>query len=787
MSRTRARSPGGALRSQRSAFAALLCVWLVGSIGVVAVLALLDRLDSRQEAQIVVADLHSVVEQAPGIPFQAGAGPGSTAAARVTLELDKKRFHALVADLWSLDPDARVGEIDTVGERYYAAINDALELVVAGKPERAGQQVVSLGVGDGLLVELRGLLIAQRANARAEAGAAKRLAEVGSGLAVALTLIAFSFALYRATRSRLRAESLAVANDVLLSQSRSEEERYRDLFENANEPIATVDLEWNITDVNAAFASAFGRTKDELVGTDLNGYLTEEGQALSATHRDRKLTGVERAATYEQTFVTPDGDHVIFEVSTRLIEEGGHPVGVQGMCRDITQRKAAEAKLSQMAELNRYQAHHDALTGLPNRLAFHDEVERAIAASRRRGPFAVVLIDVDRFKQINDSLGHRAGDELLQQLATNLGEVVQAPNKLARLGGDEFGVLLHGLSHTAGGWANVLERIKSVFDQPHLVEGVPIVVEASVGIAVHPTHGRGVDDLLRRAEVAMYVAKEGGREHAVYTAGEDSNDAGKLALLGELRRAISERELVLHYQPIVDQRTNKTTRAEALLRWEHPVHGLIPPSEFLPLAETTGLIKPLTLYVLDEAARQCAAWDASGHALDLSVNLSTRNLSEPDLVDNVLGTLGRRGVDPSRITLEITESAVMADPAGTKEVLVRLSAGGVRLAIDDFGAGFTSMSHLAHLPIDEIKIDRSFIHDLLTDAQDRAIVRSIACLSHDLDLEVVAEGVETWDVLHDLRDLGCDYVQGYFFTCPLPADEFSAWLARQDEVVEHAA
>jgi diguanylate cyclase (GGDEF)-like protein/PAS domain S-box-containing protein len=771
------RASAARLRRQGLPVAALLVMWLIGAFGVVGVLVLLDRLDDRREAQVVVSDVRSLVEEAPGIPFQ--ARPGSTGAARASLEYDEQRFEVLMDQLRRLDPDEHVAQIDDLGERYYATLDASIDLVGAGEVRLAGARVVALGIEEGLLVELRHLLVEHTADVQREADDAKRLAEVGLGLAVALTLIAFSFALYRATRQRRRAEALADANDALLKQSQEEEKRYRDLFENANEPIATVDLDWNLTDVNAAFATALGRPRDELMGTKLMTYLTEDGRQLAERHRDRKLAGSEVASQYEQTFVTPDGRHVIFEVATRLMEKDGRPVGVQGMCRDVTARKEAEERLRQMAELNRYQAHHDALTGLPNRLAFHDDIERAIAAGRRNGPFAVVLIDVDRFKQINDTLGHRAGDVLVQNLAARLREVVPARSALARLGGDEFGVLLHGVTNSSGGWAQAVDAIKAIFAEPQLVDGVPVVLEASIGVAVHPTHGRGVDELLRRAEVAMYVAKEAGRGLAVYSAGEDPNDAGKLALLGELRRAISERELVVHYQPIVDPRTNTTAKVEALLRWQHPEHGLIPPSEFLPLAETTGLIAPLTRYVLDESARQCRRWDEEGLELDVSINLSSRNLAEWDFVDAVRDILTERKVDPRRITLEITESAVMADPEGTKEVLMRLGNLGVKVAVDDFGAGFTSLSHLAHLPIDEIKIDRSFIADLLTDASDRAIVRSIIALSHDLGLEVVAEGVESPEVLADLRQLGCDLVQGFLFTPPLPARELSGWVARE--------
>jgi diguanylate cyclase (GGDEF)-like protein/PAS domain S-box-containing protein len=761
-----------------SAVAALLGMWLIGVVGVASVLVLVDRLDSDRRSQIVVAELRSLVEEAPGIPFQA-QGAGSADPAQANLASAHARFGTLVDALSQLDEADRVQRIADVGDSYYTALGATLSLVAAGDEERAGRQVVALQRDDGPLADLRSLLTAQSAEDHKEAESAKQLARIGTWLAVALTLVAFSLVLFRATRSRRRAETLAIDNEALLRHSRAEEKRYRDLFENANEPIATVDLEWNLTDVNAAFATALGRSRAELVGTKLGEYLTEDGQALSSLHRDRKLAGEEQASTYEQTFVTPEGQTVIFEVSTRLIEEDGKPTGIQGMCRDVTARKEAEERLRQLAELNRYQAHHDALTGLPNRLAFHDEIERAIATSRRRGPVAVVLVDIDRFKQINDSLGHRAGDLLLQQLATRLREVLPSRSGLARLGGDEFGVLLYGPTSvsTDRGWADALDAINAVFDEPQLLDGVPMAVEASIGVAIHPTHGRGVDELLRRAEVAMYVAKDAGRGHAVYTADEDSNDAGKLALLGELRRAILNHELVVHYQPIVDPRTNATVKVEALLRWEHPQHGLIPPADFLPLAETTGLIKPLTRYVLAEAALHCVRLEEAGHPLDVSVNLSTRNLSEPDLVEDVRRILATSGVEPSRITLEITESAIMCDPEGTGHVLERLGAHGVKIALDDFGAGYTSLSQLAHLPIHELKIDRSFIADLLTDANGRAIVSSIVDLSHDLELEVVAEGVETADVLADLAELGCDRVQGYFFSRPLPADQLSGWLA----------
>jgi diguanylate cyclase (GGDEF)-like protein/PAS domain S-box-containing protein len=767
-------------RAYARTIAVFLAVWVLG-LGVLgATFALNEREDRIEKAPLSIARLRQQVATIPALPFETVDWHGSTPGwIRGRLDLERTRFRASAAELEQFLSEDQAARLDRAGTRYFGTIDRVLSLVAAGEIEPAGALISRADQHGGSMWQLRDELSDANRAVSQEAEGARVLVDAGVVIVVCLALLAFSIALHRATRSRRRAERLADANARLLELSRTDEERYRDLFENANEPIATIDLEWNLTAVNAAFSRLLGYTRAELIGTKLTDYLTDEGKKLSRFQLEQKLTRHERATTYEQTFVSKGGRDLVFEVSTRLIEENGVPVGVQGMCRDITSRKDAEDGLRRLVELTRYQAHHDALTGLPNRLHFHDEIERAIAAGKRRGPFAVALIDLDRFKEVNDSLGHRAGDVLLQKLATELKTVVRSPDTVARLGGDEFGVLLHGPSTAQTAWVHTVQRIKSALEQPLLIEGIPVNVEASIGIAIHPTHGDGVDALLQRADVAMYVAKSSGRGHAVYTPNEDSNDARKLALIGELRRALTERELTLHYQPVVDRRNYGSSHVEALLRWEHPTRGLISPADFLPLAERTGLIKPLTQYVLEEAVRQCKQWERGGRLLTVSVNLSTRNLSEPDLVDNVLHILSEWKLDPSRIILEITESAVIADPVGTRRVLARLNKHGIKVAIDDFGAGSTSLSHLAHLPIDELKIDRSFITGMTADTHDRAIVRSIINLSHDLGLDVVAEGVETREVLDDLRELGVDRVQGYYFARPLVADEVAAWFENE--------
>jgi EAL domain-containing protein (putative c-di-GMP-specific phosphodiesterase class I) len=322
----------------------------------------------------------------------------------------------------------------------------------------------------------------------------------------------------------------------------------------------------------------------------------------------------------------------------------------------------------------------------------------------------------------------------------------------------------------------VLERILQALEQPFLVDGLPLYVEASIGVARYPAHGDDVDLLLQRADVAMYLAKDSGAPHAVYTAELDHHDTASLTLLSELPRAIRERELVLHYQPKIDVRTGELAGVEALTRWQHPTRGLIAPGDFVSAAEKTGLMHAFTLYVLDEALGQVARWARDGHEISVAVNLSMRNLLDPRLPDQVADALDTWGLPGERVTFEITESAIISDPVGTKDVIRRLKELGTGIAIDDFGTGYTSLAYLARLPITQLKIDRSFVLNMHRNADDAAIVRSMITLGHDLDLEVVAEGVENEDAYDQLARLGCDTIQGYLLSPPLTPEAFGAWL-----------
>jgi diguanylate cyclase (GGDEF)-like protein len=436
----------------------------------------------------------------------------------------------------------------------------------------------------------------------------------------------------------------------------------------------------------------------------------------------------------------------------------------------------ASRELRRQSADNAYQARHDSLTGLPNRHAFYEAVERAIAEGLGGGPrTAVMIIDLDRFKEVNDTLGHHSGDILLRQAAERLNEALRDADLLARLGGDEFAVLLPAVTSVDQA-TQVADRIRAALEQPFEIQEITVHVGASVGIAIAPDHGRTAEDLLQRADVAMYLAKDSAATHAVYEPAADPYSASKLSMVAELRRALAERQLEVHYQPKASLSNGEVDGVEALVRWQHPERGLIPPNDFIPLAEHTGLINRLAVYVLDAALRQCAEWQGIGLELAVAVNLSVRNIADPDLPDTVAGLLAEHGVDPSRLVLELTESTLMADPIQAKQVLARLHAMGVGLAIDDFGTGYSSLTYLSELPVTELKIDRSFIMSMATSDGDAFIVRATIDLGRNLGLRVVAEGVETESVWNRLAELGCDVGQGYYLSRPVPATELTRWL-----------
>ena len=439
--------------------------------------------------------------------------------------------------------------------------------------------------------------------------------------------------------------------------------------------------------------------------------------------------------------------------------------------------QVATEELAERQAENEHQALHDALTGLPNRTYFHQHLSDAIdAAESRGGSVAVMLMDLDHFKEINDTLGHHFGDQLLREIGPRLSTVLRDQDLMARLGGDEFGLLLPDLPDD-GIAIHVAERLLEELQRPMTVEGLALDVSGSIGIAIYPSQSRNAESLMRRADVAMYAAKEAGGGYELYHEEMDQHSPGRLALVSRVRPALENGEMVVFYQPKVRLSDGRVAGAEALIRWHHPEHGLVSPDEFIPLVEKTVLLRPLTQFVLNSVLQQWSIWAARGLKLRLAVNISPRSLLDLQLPEIIEELLDRWGVPPQFLKLELTENFLMADSGRSSGVLDRLAELGVGLSIDDFGTGYSSLSHLKRLKIDEIKVDRSFVSHMHTDANDYMIVRATVELGQNLGLNVVAEGVEDRATFDRLADFGCDEAQGYYISEPLSTEDFDRWLS----------
>jgi diguanylate cyclase (GGDEF)-like protein len=428
------------------------------------------------------------------------------------------------------------------------------------------------------------------------------------------------------------------------------------------------------------------------------------------------------------------------------------------------------------AKLLQHQALYDALTDLPNRTLFDDRLQQTILFARReQAAFALINMDLNRFKDINDSLGHEAGDRVLQEVAVRVRGVLRDSDTVARMGGDEFNILLPTTADGEGAKA-VVKKILAALDEPLDWGGRQIEIGGSLGIALFPEHAMDSTGLTRAADAAMYAAKQAQDGFRLYSAEIERNADDRLALQADLRRAITNHELVLHFQPKIDCATNAIGGAEALVRWQHPQHGLLYPDRFIALAEETGLIKPLTLEVLDLAIRQCKAWQQQGLILSVAVNASAYNIQDPGFPAQVLQVLERYSLPSRLLELEMTETAVLTEPERAITCIRELGQHGIQVSIDDFGTGYSSISSLKELLVAKIKIDRSFVRDMTSSHRDAVIVRSTIELGHNLGLKVVAEGVENEGAWEELKNLGCDSAQGFHMARPLDAEKFLDWL-----------
>jgi len=588
-----------------------------------------------------------------------------------------------------------------------------------------------------------------------------------------------NWALLSARRLRYQDEDAVLTTFTPINSLKTMEQSlllWAKVFEASSESIVITDAERRIVTVNRAFSRSTGYSFEEVVGRTPSRLKSDRHS--ESQFEDIWRTAISRGSWQGELWLQRNTGEAfpLWVVINAVRADNDQITHFIVVAHDISERKANEQRISHLA-------HHDVLTDLPNRSLCVERLRMALQqAERQKHRVGVLFIDLDRFKNINDSLGHHIGDSLLRSVSRSLLSAVRVGDTVSRFGGDEFVVILNGVADIEEIVQIVDHRLISMIRKPHEIEGVELHISCSVGIAVYPEHGADIDTLMRNADVAMYQAKFTGRNNAqIFSVEMDSRARERLDIENDLRHAVERGELRLYYQPRVACRTGKLLGAEALVRWQHPKHGLVLPGRFITVAEESGLIVPLGAWIMDEACRQQAEWRDQGLGdLPISVNLSAAQLRDPDLLGKLQGTLRTWKNSPQKIELELTESLLMENVDSNIALFHSLKNLGLLLSIDDFGTGYSSLSYLNRFPIDKLKIDQSFVRDMLDDTNDLAITRAIIGLGHTLGLQVVAEGVEHVEEERMLAAAGCDELQGYLFSRPLPGEEFVGWMAAND-------
>ncbi|MBI3563531.1 MAG: EAL domain-containing protein [Gammaproteobacteria bacterium] len=574
-----------------------------------------------------------------------------------------------------------------------------------------------------------------------------------------------------------RALASQIGQSVALSRTfyrlAESEQRYRSLFEAANDGICVTDDNGHVLDANPACCALAGHPLEIFRGMDISQVLTGvDRRRWPEMLRDYVRTGV---VDGEFSYRMRNGTEKTVEVHGSRVAPGMY----LNVIRDITERKRAEVTIQRLA-------YHDTLTAMPNRVALLARLKQAVeGAAREQQNLALLLINLNNFRDTNDTLGHHNGDQLLIQVAERLRQVLWESDMVARLTGDEFAALLPRLSQQAH-LDLVVHKITEALQPAFVIADIPLDVQVAIGVALYPAHGQDTDTLFQHADVALHEAKRNHQSCVVYDAAFDHFQPQQLSLMAELRVAIAQNALALHYQPKVQLNNNQLMGVEALVRWYHPKRGLLPPMEFIPVAEKTGLISDLTCWVIKTALQQAKQWHKMGLEIKIAVNISARNLQDRDFVPQITEILSPTTFTAEQLIFEITESAIMHDPTGAKRKLEELHQRGIRFSIDDFGTGYSSLSYLKELPVSQLKIDKSFVMDF-KDPRNAAIVRSTIELAHNLGLEVTAEGVEDAVTLQALTALGCDEAQGYHIGRPMPVADVAAWLERWSAQVSSRA
>ncbi|MEX5720859.1 putative bifunctional diguanylate cyclase/phosphodiesterase [Geodermatophilus maliterrae] len=742
------------LRPSRTLAGTVLLTGAVFGLAVAGTLELKGLGESGVQAERDLQGVATELSTQDALEWRVISGRLSPEDVQPELAESRERARALISRADAADSGDGVAPITALHDAYADAVDEELRLLAAGELEEA-EEFDEAEVDPAYAAALE-VLTEYGKDISADAARARSLSSTGLVLTVVLSLVLTAVVQSRRKRAEVRRQA-----------ERRSEARYRALVDRSSDLVVVTDRTGTAGYLSPSAERLFDRSLASGPALDLSEVTHPQDRPVLAAAL--AAGGAAEGAPLEIRLRAGLGWRT-FEVSVQDLTADPAVAGLVLTGHDVTDRQALQQELE-------HRALHDALTGLPNRALLADRFAQALrTAQRDEQSVGLLLIDLDRFKEINDTLGHHFGDELLRQVGPRMAGVLREADTIARLGGDEFAVLLPG---TAGvdDAVQVAEKLQTALSRSFQVEGVELDVEASIGVVLSGEHGAEAMTLMQRADVAMYVAKQRNLGVFPYDPSLDTHSPERLSLLGDLRRALHDDELFLQYQPKVSLSTGEVCGAEALLRWAHPDRGLVPPDAFVPLAENTGLIGPLTRRVLDLALAQVRRWAEQGRPLQISVNLSARNLLDDRLDTTVAGLLAEHGVAPQLLKLEVTESAIMADPARAAELLRRLHARGIAIAIDDFGAGYTSLGQLKNLPVSELKVDRSFVTTMQSDSSDSLIVRSVIELSHNLGLSAVAEGVEDAETLDSLTAYSCDVAQGYHLSRPMAADAFDAWRA----------
>jgi len=715
------------------------------------------------EAEGHLQSMMTEVEIQDGIEYRVISGRMTAQDAQTQLSAARFRAqgHLRQSSDLGLNP-AALADINEMTSLYAGELDEEVRLLSLG--ETALALHFDKTQLDPTFERVQTVLQGQAAYLETEAKKAQRLGDAGVLLTVLLSLVLVSVVQSRRKRSEVRSEA-----------KKQSEARYRTLINQSSDLVLVVDRSGRTSFASpSAERMLCSQTRDHktMRRSAAGAGVVDFVAAVDPVDRER-LSMVLRTAlpgsrSIDEYRVNGRHGSASFELTVQDLTADPSVGGLVLTGHDVTERLALHHEM-------RHRALHDALTGLPNRALLFDRFEQTLLTAEREGTSAgLLLLDLERFKEVNDTYGHHYGDELLRQIGPRLADVLREVDTLARLGGDEFAVLLPDVGGVEDA-TTVAAALLAALTWPFLVEGVALDVEASIGVVVSGEHGKDVITLLQHADIAMYVAKSQHLGAFAYDPAIDQHSASRLAMVGDLRRALERNELVLYYQPKVRISDGHLLGVEALARWEHPQNGHLLPDEFIPIAERTGLIGPLTRHLIDAALAQARIWIDCGRPLPIAVNLSARSLHDPHLAELVAYLLAVHEVPAELFELEVTESAIMIDSERARQTLEQLSALGVRLSIDDFGAGYTSLSQLTSLPISEIKIDRSFVMTMTQDRKDSLIVQSIISLGHNLGMTLVAEGVENGTILSALSDYGCDVAQGFHMCEAVSVDDFESW------------